>query len=162
MGLEKGERTMKENRTIIAYISKHRGNTYKITKVISDELGADLKKADETTPEELMNYDLIGLSSGIYAFSMDRKIKKLLKKIGNGNGKKVFLISTSADPNGSKYHKGVKKLLQKKNFKLVGEFNCPGAYYPLILFGKKLNANRPNSEDLEKAKEFAKEIVEKL
>ncbi|WP_068347620.1 flavodoxin domain-containing protein [Kosmotoga arenicorallina] len=153
---------MKEKRIMIAYISKHRGNTYKIAKVISNELGAEIKKAEEVAPEELLNYDLIGLGSGIYAFGMHGKIKKLLKKSGNGNGKKVFLISTSGDPNGSKYHKGVKKILEKKNFKLVGEFNCPGAYYPWLLFGKKgINADRPNSEDIEKAKEFAREIMEK-
>lgn len=161
--MKKGGRDMKEGRIIIAYISKHRGNTHKIAKAISDELGAELKKVEEVTPEKLMSYDLIGLSSGIYAFGMHRKIKKLIKKIGNGNGKKVFLVSTSADPTGSRYHKGIKKLLEKKNFKLIGEFNCPGAYYPLLLFGKKgINTGRPNSEDIEKAKEFAREIIEKL
>lgn len=147
---------------IIVYVSKHKGNTKKIALAMADEVKCAAKSLEEVSVEELEKYDLVGIGSGIYAFGMDRSLKRLLKNIKNPNGKKVFIFSTSADLNGSRYHKGMKKFLQKKGFRLVGEFNCPGAYTGWFFGKKSLNLDRPNESDLKSAKDFAKSIVEKF
>lgn len=110
-----------------------------------------------------MNYDLIGFSSGIYAFSMHRKIKKLIKKIGNGNGKRVFLISTSGDQMVRSITEGLERSLKRRISNLLENLIAREPTIPGCFLGKKgINANRPNSEDIEKTKEFARDIIEKL
>ena len=146
---------------IIVYVSKHKGNTKKIALAMADEINCEAKSVEEVSVEELEKYDLLGIGSGIYAFGMDRELKKLLKKIKNPKGKKVFVFSTSADLNGARYHKGMKNFLQKRGFSFVGEFNCPGVYTGWFFGKKSLNLDRPNESDLKNAKEFVKSVVKK-
>lgn len=146
---------------IIVYVSKHKGNTKKIALAMAQEIKCEAKSVEEVSAEELEKYELLGIGSGIYAFGMDRGLKKLLKKIKNPKGQKVFVFSTSADLNGARYHKGMKKFLQRRGFSLVGEFNCPGAYTGWFFGKKSLNLDRPNEADLEKAKEFVESLVKK-
>lgn len=154
---------MKECKILIIYCSKHRGNTYKIAKAISEELNATLKEIKDVTQNELEDYNLVGLGSGIYAFGMDRKLIRFIKKLEKSGEKKFFLFSTSADPNGSKYHKKAKKILKNKGFELVGEFNCQGEYFPLPFFKKiSLNHGKPDVEDIKRARNFAREIFKKI
>lgn len=144
---------------IVVYLSKHRGNTKKIAQVIAEELKCEAKSADGVKPGELDQYDIIGIGSGIYAFRMDGRLKKLLKGLKDPKSKGIFLFSTSADPDGTKYHKGMKKFVEKLGLKLLGEFNCQGLY-EMWFFGKKSwNHGRPNEDDLKKAREFASSIV---
>jgi flavodoxin len=56
-------RTLK---TVVVYMSIYHNNTEKVSKVIADPLSADLKKADQTDPFSLSDYDLLGFGSGIY------------------------------------------------------------------------------------------------
>jgi flavodoxin len=151
-----------ESKVLIVYCSRHLGNTYIIANVIGEELNATLKEISDVTQNEITKYCLVGFGSGVYAFGMDRKLIKFLKNLENSGKKKVFLFSTSADPKGLKYHKKVKKILKNKEFELIGEFNCQGEYLPFP-FLKKLSLNRgkPFPEDIEKAREFARELHQK-
>lgn len=144
---------------IIIYVSKHKGNTKKVAQKLGETLNCEVKSVDEITPQELEKYQVIGIGSGIYAFKMDSKIKKLLK---NTSGKKAFLFSTSANLNGLKYHKEMKKFLTKKRFQIIGEFNCPGEYEGWFFGKKHLHIGKPSQEELERAQMFAKSIIEKF
>jgi len=151
-------------RTLIIYISIHHQNTEKIAKTIAEVLNARLVKLSEIKPEELENYDLIGFGSGIYFWRHHYQLINLVKNLMPVKGKMAFIFSTS----GAKYaqliaHSHLKKLLLKKDFKIIGEFNCPGfdTFGPLKIFGG-INKGRPNENDFEKAKNFAMKIKENL
>lgn len=143
---------------VIVFVSRHKGNTKKVAEEIAKALGCEAKELTEVTPDEAMKHDVIGVGSGIYAFSMDKRLKRLFENVKDAGGKKVFLFSTSAGPDGKKYHKSLKKFLQKRNFVIIGEFNCLGEY-SFWFFGRRtINPGRPNEEDIERAREFAREI----
>ena len=147
---------------LILYFSFHHKNTEKIAKAMAEVLGADLVEVTKANPEMILNYDLIGFGSGIYAFSHHKSLFEFLKKL-NPVQKKAFVFSTSGAPNGVIFHKKLKKELMKKGFEIIGEFNCPGfdTFGPFKIFGG-INKGRPNESDIQKAKEFAKKILKKL
>jgi len=152
----------KKGRALILYFSFHHKNTEKIAKAMTEILGADLVEVTKANPEMILNYDLIGFGSGIYAFSHHWSLFKFLKKL-NPVQKKAFIFSTSGAPNGVIFHKKSKKELVKRGFKIIGEFNCPGfdTFGPFKIVGG-INKGRPNESDIQKAKEFAKKILKNL
>lgn len=143
-------------------VSKHLGNTKKIAKTLADELSCDCVELSKVEPEELMHYDLICLGSGIYAWDFDRSVHKLISKIPCGVGKKVLLFSTSADPNGLKYHRRLRKLLKEKNFELVGELNCTGEFRFRFFKNFVINKGRPNASDLDNVRESVRRLLRTL
>ena len=153
-------------KTLIIYSSVH-GNTEKIAKAIAEVMNAELKKVDDAIADDIKNYDLIGFGSGIY---YGRHHKNLLKfaENANGNGKKAFIFSTSSGkklPIINNFDKALLKKLSKRGFTVIGNFNCRGkkAYYNtpgLIIrpFCGQKEEDRPNAEDIEKAKKFAENM----
>ncbi|MFW5888712.1 MAG: flavodoxin, partial [Patescibacteria group bacterium] len=56
-------------------------------------------------------------------------------------------------------HGHFKKKLEKKGFRLVGEFNCLGYdTYSLLKAVGGINKNRPDSKDMDKAERFARTL----
>jgi flavodoxin len=147
---------------LILYFSFHHKNTEKIAKAMAEVLSADLVEVTRANPEMILSYDLIGFGSGIYAFSHHKSLFEFLKKL-NPVQKKAFIFSTSGAPNGMIFHKKLKKELIKKGFEIIGEFNCPGfdTFGPFKI-GGGINKGRPNENDIQKAKEFAKKILQNL
>lgn len=150
-------------KSLIICKSIHHGNTLKIAQKIAEVLTAEIKKPNEIKLEELLSYDLIGFGSGIYAFKHHKEILNLVKKIPNLQGKPVFIFSTSGVKNGIKYHKALRKILEKKNCQILGEFNCLGldTFGPFKLIGG-INKGRPNEKDLQKAHDFAQELKKQI
>lgn len=151
-------------KTLIIYFSIHHQNTEKIAKATAEVLGAELVKNPEVKAEKILNYDLIGFGSGIYFWRHHRSLLNLVKNLPAMKGKSAFIFSTS----GAKYakkliHCSLRKLLIKKGFKIIGEFNCPGfdTFGPFKFFGG-FNKGRPNEKDLEAAKKFAQELLKKM
>ena len=58
------------------------------------------------------------------------------------------------------FHKKLRKELIKKGFEIIGEFNCPGfdTFGPFKIFDG-INKGRPNESDIQKVKEFAKDLI---
>lgn len=150
-------------KSLIVCISIHHGNTLKIAQKIAEVLGSEIKKPSEVKAENLLNYDLIGFGSGIYAFRHHREILKLAKSLPDMQGKPVFIFSTSGVKNGIKFHKALRDILKKKNCQILDEFNCPGfdTFGFLKLIGG-INRGRPNEKDLNLALNFAQKLKEKL
>lgn len=48
--------------------------TEKLAKAMAESMGAKLVKADEIATEELVEYELIGFGSGIYAFNKNNDL----------------------------------------------------------------------------------------
>lgn len=148
-------------KTLIICVSIHHQNTEKIAKVMAEVLRVRIVKPSEIKPEEINNYDLIGFGSGIYFWRHHRSLINFVKNLAPVEKKKAFIFSTS----GAKYakriiHYSLRKLLIKKGFQIIGEFNCLGfdSFGLFKIFGG-FNKGRPNEKDLEKAKKFAQDLL---
>jgi len=146
-------------KTLIIYMSVHHGNTEKIAGKIGEVLDAELKRAEEAKPEELVNYDLIGFGSGIYFGKFHDSILKFIDSLPDMAGKKAFVFSTHGSP-AKGHNKEFIKILTQKNFKVLGDYECQGfdTYGPFGLIGG-LAKGHPNDDDLKKAAEFAEKLL---
>ena len=157
-------------KSLIVLYSYHHNNTQKIAEVISKVLDAEIKNPQQTDPEELQNYDLVGFGSGIDSGKNYPELLDFASKLPQVANKKAFVFSTSGMPVGisgqqkvedytSKCHTTLKETLQSKGYTIVDEFGCAGFNTNKFLkyFGG-LNKGRPNSEDLKLAEAFAKKL----
>jgi flavodoxin len=55
-------------KSLIVLFSYHHNNIRKVAEAIAEILGAPIKSPQETSPEELSQYDLVGFGSGIYSY----------------------------------------------------------------------------------------------
>ena len=161
-------------KTLIIYTSIHHKNTERIAKVMAEVLEAPLAKPREIDINSLAEYDLLGFGSGIYFGKHHKSLLKLVDKLPNLKGRKVFVFSTSGVSNVgnfihnirhkvSNFHIPLREKLVKKGLVIVGEFTCKGfdTVGPFKLIGG-ISKGRPNEKDLEKARKFAKNLLENL
>ncbi len=151
---------------LIVYASIHHKNTEKIAESISSELQAKTIPFFEAKEKELQEANIIGFGSGVYYSKFHRGLIKFVESLPDMKDKKVFVFSTAGIRKNillNRSHSHFKKVLKKKNSKIIGEFDCLGWDTNGILekFGG-LNKGRPNKKDLENAKIFAKEIKKRM
>jgi flavodoxin len=148
-------------KTLIVYASVHHQNTEKVAKAMAEELGADLVPVGEAQPETLTAYDLIGFGSGIYGGKFHKTLLQFVKGLPAVTGKQSFIFSTRGAGEG-RGHAALKEMLVDRGFSIAGEFSCKGwdTVGPLKLFGG-INKGRPNAEDVEDARVFARGLKEK-
>ena len=157
-------------KTLIVVYSYHHNNTQKVAEVFAKVLDAEIKTPQQTDPEELQNYDLVGFGSGIDSGKNYPELLDFASKLPQGVNKKAFVFSTSGMPVGvsgqqkvedytSKCHTALKETLQSKGYTIVDEFGCAGFNTNKFLkyFGG-LNKGRPNEEDLKHAEAFAEKL----
>lgn len=134
-------------------------NTEKVAKVMADAMNADLSKIEEVNPSMLAEYDLIGFGSGIF---YGKHHNTLLEFVANlpPQKKPGFIFSTSGGAL-KIMHRDLRAALVQKGFSIKGEFTCPGfelfGVFKLIGGFRK---GRPNAKDLEKARTFAKCLLQ--
>ncbi len=146
--------------SVIVLFSHHHKNTEKVAQVIAKVIGSEIKTPEQTDPNTLASFELVGFGSGVYFGKLGKPILELADKIPQATGKKAFIFSTSGQTgNESKFHKKLKEKLQSKGFTIVGEFNCAGfdTFGPFKLVGG-MNKGRPNDDDLKKVEEFAESL----
>lgn len=161
---------MNNKKILIVCESIHHGNTLKVAEAIASELRADVKRPSEVDKNSVKKYSLVGFGSGIYDDLHHKKIFDLVDALPKQDGKKAFTFSTSGVPIavfGDKFfsnytkkcNKSLEEKLTSKGFVVVGDFSCPGFNTNVFLkyFGG-INKNRPNEEDLRKARDFAKMV----
>lgn len=146
-------------KVIVIYESRYLGNTKKVAGRIAEVLEAELLPASKVLNlDSLKKYDLLGFGSGIYFSVHHKNLLELAEKMPHADGKKGFIFSTSGlgkiamGP----YHGELRRRLNKKGLKIVGEFSCKGHDnwgLPKLIGG--INWGRPNKHDLRKAEEFA-------
>jgi flavodoxin len=146
---------------IIVYESVHHQNTLKVAEAIASVLGAKLVKASEADTEEIEKCSLVGFGSGIYFWRHHKNLLEFAEKLKKVND--YFIFSTRGAPSLGNFRSSLKKILKTKGGKDLGEFSCAGwdTFGPLQAIGG-IAKGRPNKRDLEKAKEFAKNLVSKL
>jgi flavodoxin len=159
---------------LIVVYSYHHRNTQKIAEVFEKVLDAQVKSPQQTSPEELQNYDLVGFGSGIDSGKNYPELLDFADKLPQITNKKAFVFSTSGMPIGisgqqrveeytSKCHTTLKEILQSKGYMIIGEFGCAGFNTNKFLkyFGG-INKGRPNSEDLKHAEGFAVKLKQSI
>ena len=152
-------------KSVVVLSSYHHKNTEKVAKVFAKVLDAEIKTPRQINPEELQEYRLIGFGSGIYDGKNHRDLLNLADKLPQVTNGKAFIFSTSgvAKKNQPEIHLPLIEKLQSKGYTIVDEFNCKGFNTNsfLRLFGG-MNKGRPNAEDLQRAKDVAQNLKQKL
>ena len=156
-------------KSLIVVHSYHHNNTLKVAQAMAKVLDADVKSPQETVPDELGQYDLVGFGSGIDSDKHYKEILDFADKLPRVINKKAFIFSTCGAPMKfmeldktefsryvAKNHSSLREKLQSKGYMIVDEFSCAGFNTNSFnkLFGG-INKGRPNAEDLKHAEEFA-------
>ena len=145
-------------KTLIVYVSISNGNTKRVAQAIAEVLDAKLLEPEEVDVSTLADYDLIGFGAGVYYSRLYKRLRNFIKGLPSPvKSKKVFLFATIG--HGKPPTKPMERLLTQKGWDIVGVFSCLGYDKFLLarLFGFQ-NKGRPNSEDLQQARDFARSL----
>jgi len=85
---------------LIVVYSYHHNNTQKLAEAMAKVPNAEIKSSPQTNPEELQEYDLIGLGSGINSGKNYKELLDFADKLPNVTKKKAFIFSTIGMPIG--------------------------------------------------------------
>lgn len=132
----------------IRYFTKSKkGNTFKLAKAVEEAINVKAKTIENDLDEEV---DILFLVNAMYAFNIDNEIKEFLKR----NASKIkCLVNVNSAASGASTLKSVRKVADKYNINVSDkEYHTVGSWL-------SLNKDRPNEEDLNRLKEFAKAIV---
>ena len=142
---------------LIIYHSEHHGNTKKIADAMGEEPDTVVCSAEDVNLEDLDKHDIIGFGSGVYNGRLHNKLSEILDKLEYQDGKRSFIFSTTGSSTYSAMaHERFKPLLEKKGFRITGEFSCPG--FDTALTEEGINKGRPDQQDIRDAKEFIRKI----
>jgi flavodoxin len=155
-------------RSLVVVYSYHHGNTAKIAEAVAGVLGAEVRTPDQVTPEEIAEYDLVGLGSGIYSARHHGSLLDLADALPRAAGRRAFIFSTYGAPAvaaGGDFvrnnHSRLRERLQAKGYTVAGEFACAGWNTNVFLkYIGGLNKGRPDADDLRRAEEFARGLLE--
>ena len=150
-------------KAIIYLYSCHHMNTQRIGNAIAGKINAKIiELKNKNDPNELEAYDLIGFGAGIDSGKHYPQMLKFAENLQNVN-KKAFIFSTSgmySEKKMTKDHKTLRKILENKGFKIIGEFGCKGSNTNSVLryFGG-MNKGCPNNEDIIKTEKFGENLI---
>ena len=146
------------NSIVVCRSSSH-GNTAKVADVIAEVLGARVVDPADVDPRHIVDYDLVGFGSGIYAASYDRRLRSFVASLPRVSHGSAFVFATAGAGRVVEIpiRASLSKLVETAGYQIVGSFCCPGfdTWLPLRLIGG-LNKGRPNDSDLERAREFGR------
>ena len=173
---------MKLLNILIAYHSNTK-NTEKVANTIKgvlEEEGQDVvvKSAKEVDPSNISNYDLVILGSGTYNGSIGKSAKNLVAKATEFPSKFALFCTHMQPDRNPKIFGRTKKKIVEGGATIIGESDFVGDALGLSEeFRQKMMApmpperkaqleqwfeaikGRPNEEDLNKVKEFAKSLL---
>ena len=134
----------------VRYYSKS-GNTKKIADAIARQSGVSAKSIREPVHGDI---DVLFLGTGIYAFDIDPELKEYILTLKPEHIKTIVIFSTTAIVK-SAYEK-TKRYLQDQRLNVSEkEYHCPGHY--MIL-----RKGRPNVDDVKKAEQFARSVLDPM
>lgn len=123
------------------------GNTEKLAKAISEALNVAAETVSRPLEEKA---DILFLGSSVYAAGVDDEIKEFLRNNKDKIGTLVNFSTAALLP--STYNQ-VKKLAEALNIEVCDkDYHCRGSFGPL-------HKDRPNAQDCQAAKNFAKSIA---
>jgi flavodoxin I len=130
----------------VIYFSR-KGSTKKVADSIAFELGV---KAEDVKDAKLSKDAFVFLGSGCYGSKPGKTMTKFIEE-NDFKSNDVALFGTSGGGKGAEVNE-MENLLNTKQTKIKGKFFCKGKFFIM-------NLRKPNNEDLEDAKSFAKRII---
>jgi flavodoxin len=153
-------------KSLLVVYSYHHMNTEKVAKVFAQILGAPIKTPQQTDPQEIQQYDLVGFGAGIDNGKHYQPVLDFADKLPQTDNKKVFIFSTAAltgNKKRGKDHSELREKLESNGYIVVDEFQCKGFNTNSFMrFLGGMNRGRPNSKDLKDAETFALNLKELL
>jgi len=153
-------------KSLLVVYSYHHMNTEKVAKVFAQILGATIKTPQQTDPQEIQQYDLVGFGAGIDSGKHYQPVLDFADKLPQTDNKKVFIFSTAALTDNKKLgkdHSDLREKLESKGYTVIDEFQCKGFNTNSFMrFLGGMNRGRPNSKDLKDAETFALNLKERL
>ena len=123
------------------------GNTKKLAEAIAEAIGVEAKPISEALDEHV---DALFLCNSVYAANIDKEVKYFVASNKDNIGC-IVNVSSAALVN-STYGR-MCDLAKALGIQISGsEFHCKGEF-------KFMHKGRPNADDLEAAKKFAKDIM---
>jgi len=153
-----------DKKVLIIVHSYHHGNTQKIAETIAEVLKAEVKKPQDVSPKEIQEYDFIGFGAGIDSGKHYKPMLEFAQKLPKTE-KRVFIFSTCGIYGRKKMfrdHAALREILSSKGYVIEDEFSCAALDTNSVLkyFGG-INKGKPNMEDFENAKAFARGLAAK-
>jgi flavodoxin len=149
--------TKKRRRTPLIVFQSRTDNTRRVAEAIAKPLGAELVTIDQLKNHQLRGRALIGLGSGVYWLRLERRIVELAARIPAGA--RVFIFSTSSWQGEALtrfFQSELVKQLKERDIELIGRWHCPGQDKQPLFRWLNLSRGRPDTDDLRRAREFAR------
>ncbi len=142
------------------------GNTRKVAKAMAAVLNSEGHSARTISYRKVSHTDfqepeILGVGAPCFESQAPSVVREYLWDLPNLDHKKAFVFSTSGGAPGKVLY-DLAKPLMNKGAKVVGGFLCRGTcFHPVpCLVGRF--PERPNEQDLDKAKDFARKLLNHL
>ena len=147
-------------KSLVVYYSET-GNTEKVARAIAKGLNSELKRIDEATMDDIRDSDLICIGTPVHGSAPAEKVKKFLDEFPIMFEKKGAAFCTLHLFGAKRTFKIIKEKFKNKGISFIDGFSCRGLSRLVGNFGPRIfNKNRPNEEDLKKAENFGRKILE--
>lgn len=132
----------------IRYFTKSKkGNTFKLATAVSEAANIKAQTVDIDLQESA---DILFLVNAMYAANIDKDVKRFLER---NAGKIKCLINVNSAATGRSTLKVVKRTCEKLSVPVSEkEYHTVGSWLAL-------NKGRPNEDDINRLKDFVKEII---
>ncbi len=129
------------------------GNTRKIADAIAGEVGVDAESIASGQYE--VTADVLFLGDGNYVSNIHKVTKELINSLKNQDIKNIAVFGTYGGMNNARQK--MIELIKRNGINVLDDnFFCKGKAWGVI------NRNKPDKDDIEKAKEFAREVIRKI
>jgi flavodoxin I len=125
------------------------GHTRKVAEAIAAELRVTAD--DVKTKDGLADDSLVFLGAGLYGPLKNLGFRRFIAE-NDFRGRKVALFGTSGEGRGKEVG-ALEEAVTAKGAEVAGRFFCKGSFLYLV------NRGRPNRQDLEDARTFAREVT---
>lgn len=145
---------------IVIYYSKT-GNTKKVARAIAESL--ETKAIDIQKVKNVWEYNLIVIGTPVHGSKPSKTVRKFLETLPKSKGKYGGAFCTMMRIGDKKTINYIKKKMIEKDIDFLDGFSVKGQSRLFGFIGPRIiNRGKPDEEDLEKAKEFGKELKDKL
>ncbi|MFO0014741.1 MAG: flavodoxin domain-containing protein [Planctomycetota bacterium] len=147
-------------KTAIIHVSIHHHNTQAVAQAMGEAIGSKVMTVEKANEENLSEYDLVGLGSGIFFSSHHRALLRWVRE-HSPLPARAFLFSTAGLPSLHWFwHRALREAVTNQQIVILGEACFPGwdTVGPLRWIGG-IQRGHPNAHDLEQARQFAARMV---
>ncbi len=150
-------------KSLVIYYSQT-GNTRKVARAIHKGMSSLLKQCDitpvkEVKPQDLNNYDLIGLGSPVWCGAETPNVRRFIERLPPQQGRHLFSFNTHGVMP-EQYFPTVVRRLKGKGFTVIGMRDWYGDGLFQLAPSPYYTHGHPDEIDLTEAEEFGKEMVE--